>query len=70
MDWKNNSGALVDASSLLEAPAGKDGFLVIKGGHLVRPDGRRFLIWGFNITSTATGPSKEEAPMVAAAIRN
>jgi hypothetical protein len=66
MDWKNNSASLVDASSLLEAPAGKDGFLAIKDGHLVRPDGRRFRIWGFNITAAATGPSKEDAPMVAA----
>ena len=66
MDWRNNSGALVDASVLLEAPAGKDGFLSIRDGHLAKPNGERFRIWGFNITAAATGPSKADAPMVAA----
>jgi hypothetical protein len=66
MDWKDNSGALVDASVLVEAPAGKAGFLGIRDGHLVKPNGERFRIWGFNITANATGPSKADAPMVAA----
>ena len=66
MDWKNNTGAMVDASILLEAPAGKSGFLAIRDGHLVKPNGERFRIWGFNITAAATGPSKADAPMVAA----
>jgi hypothetical protein len=38
MDWKNNSRALVDASMLLDAPAGKTGFLSIFRG---LPDDRR-----------------------------
>ncbi|MBI3694935.1 MAG: hypothetical protein HY238_08870 [Acidobacteria bacterium] len=66
MDWKDNSGALVDASSLLEAPAGNAGFLAIHDGHFVKPNGERFRIWGLNITANATGPSKADAPMVAA----
>ena len=40
--------ALVDLSSFLEAPAGKNGHIGIKDGHFVTPDGRRFRIWGVN----------------------
>ncbi len=66
MDWKNNTGGLVDASGLLEAPAGKAGFVTIRNGHFVKPTGERFRFWGFNITGAATGPAKADAPMVAA----
>ncbi|MBL0158004.1 MAG: hypothetical protein IPP47_13020 [Bryobacterales bacterium] len=66
MEWRNGSGALVDASSLLDAPAGKHGFLSVSDGHLITRDGRRFRIWGVNLTGAATVPSHEDAPAVAA----
>lgn len=66
MDWRDNSGGLVDVSFLLDKPAGKDGFIRVVNGHLVKPNGQRFRIWGVNITSTATMPSHEDAPVVAA----
>lgn len=42
MDWQNNSGSPADVSFLLDAPAGKAGFIGIHDGHLAYPDGRRF----------------------------
>ncbi len=66
MDWRDNAGALVDLSSLLDAPAGRDGRIVIRDGHLAKPDGTRFRIWGVNVTGSACFPKKENAPVVAA----
>ena len=66
MDWKNNSGGLAGVAFLLDAPAGGKGFIAVRDGHLVRPDGRRFRIWGVNITAHATLPSQRDAPAVAA----
>ena len=66
MDWRDNSAGLVDLSSFLDAPAGKNGSIRIKDGHLVTPEGRRFRIWGVNVTGSACFPSKEDAPVVAA----
>jgi len=65
MDWRDNSGSLVNMSFLLDAPAGKDGFIRIENGHLVKPGGGRFRIWGVNVTGAACFPSKEDAPVVA-----
>lgn len=65
MDWRGGAGALVDMSFLLDAPAGKDGPIRIKDGHLVKPDGERFRIWGVNVTGSACLPSQENAPAVA-----
>ncbi len=58
--------APADLSYLLEAPAGKDGFVRIKDGHFVKPAGGRFRIWGVNFVSSGTTPAKEEAPAIAA----
>lgn len=66
MEWRNNTGGLVKASFLLEAPAGKHGFIQARGGHLVTGKGKRFRIWGVNFTANATAPAKEDAPVVAA----
>jgi len=66
MDWRDNAGALIDLSSLLEAPAGKEGHIGIKAGHLATPDGRRFRVWGVNVTGSACFPAREDAPAVAA----
>lgn len=66
MDWRDNSSPLVDLSSFLSAPAGRDGPVTVRDGHLVTPDGRRFRIWGVNVTGAACFPSREHAPIVAA----
>jgi len=66
VDWRDNSGSLVNLSFLLETPAGKDGFIRAKDGHLIKPNGERFRIWGINFTAASCFPSKEDAPVVAA----
>jgi hypothetical protein len=66
IDWQNNSEALSDVSFLLSAPAGKAGFIGVRNGHLAYPDGRRFRIWGVNMTGQGNLPSHEDAPKVAA----
>jgi len=66
MAWREGAGALVDLSFLLETPAGKDGPIRIVGGHLAKPDGERFRIWGVNVTGSACFPAQENAPIVAA----
>src|SRR5579883_946337 len=66
IDWQNNSEALSDVSFLLQAPAGKTGFVGVRNGHLATSDGKRFRIWGVNSTGLANLPSHEDAPKVAA----
>lgn len=64
--WRVAAPSPADVSFLLDAPAGKHGFIRAKGGHFVRPDGKRFRIWGINATGKATIPLKESAPLIAA----
>jgi hypothetical protein len=66
MDWRDNAGPLVDLSVFLDAPAGKDGPVGIRDGHLATADGRRFRIWGVNVTGSACFPLRADAPVVAA----
>ncbi|MFC1633335.1 hypothetical protein ACFL5Z_00725 [Planctomycetota bacterium] len=65
IDWRDNQYSLVDLSFLLDAPAGKDGFIRAENGHLVKPDSERFRIWGINVTGAACFPSKENVAIVA-----
>jgi len=65
IDWRDNADSLVDLSFLLDAPAGKNGFIRISDGHLARPNGERFRIWGVNVTAASCFPSRENAPVVA-----
>jgi hypothetical protein len=62
----------VDVSFLLEAPAGKRGFIHVLNGHLATGDGQRIRLWGVNITDWSKGsrqiPSKEDAPLWAATL--
>jgi hypothetical protein len=62
----------VDVSFLLDAPAGKHGFIQVKDGHLATADGQRIRFWGVNITDWSKGsrqiPSKEDAPFLAATL--
>ncbi len=70
MDLRRSDQSRIDLSYLSEAPAGRDGFVTIKGGHLAKPDGGRLRLWGVNVTDWSPGsvtiPSKEDAPVYAA----
>ena len=58
--------ALVNLSFLLDAPAGKHGFLKSKDGKFVFEDGTPARFWGTNIHSNSTlFPTKEQAEAVA-----
>jgi hypothetical protein len=62
----------VDVSFLLDAPAGKHGFLEVRDGHLATADGKRVRFWGVNITDWSPGsrqiPVKEDAAFWAATL--
>jgi hypothetical protein len=62
----------VDVSFLLDAPAGKHGFVRAQGAHLVTEDGKRIRFWGVNVTDWSKGsvmvPSKDDAPLWAATL--
>jgi len=66
------SPSRVDVSFLLDAPAGKHGFIQVKNGHLATGDGQRIRLWGVNITDWSKGsrqiPSKEDSPLWAATL--
>lgn len=67
MLWRFEGGTVfADLSFLLNAPAGKDGFLRVERGRLVDGAGKRFRIWGVNFSFTANLPAKEDAALVAA----
>ena len=74
MDHRKAAGlhSPVDVSFLLDAPAGKHGFVKAEGGHLVTGDGKRIRFWGVNVTDWSKGsvmvPSKEDAPFWAATL--
>jgi hypothetical protein len=62
----------VDMSFLLDAPAGKHGFITVRSGHLATADGQRIRLWGVNISDWSHGstmiPVKEDAPLWAATL--
>jgi hypothetical protein len=72
IDHRTADGSVVNLSRLLEAPAGKGGFIQVRNGHLAKPDGQRFRIWGVNISDFARGsvhfPPKEDAAFWAATL--
>ncbi len=60
-----NAGAL-DFSHLLDAPAGKHGFVSARRGHLYFEDGTRARFIGFNIAARSNMPDHETAERIAA----
>src|SRR6202167_6280968 len=66
------AGSQVDVSFLLDAPAGKHGFVRAQGAHLVTGDGKRIRFWGMNVTHWSKGSSmvasKEDSPLWAATL--
>src|SRR5499426_715806 len=71
-DHRGGADSVIDLSFLLDAPAGKHGFVRVANGHLMTGDGKRLRLWGVNITDWTRGstmlPSKEDAPMWAATL--
>ncbi len=65
MPWNDASASETDASFLLRAPAGNDGWITPDAnGHLANDHGRvRF--WGVNVVASANFPSQAEADAVA-----
>lgn len=59
-----NQGIL-NFSHLLDAPAGKHGFIRVKDGHLHFEDGQRARFLGFNIASRSNTPSHADAEKLA-----
>jgi hypothetical protein len=72
MDHRSVGASPADVSFLLDAPAGKDGFIRVQGGHFVRPGGRRIRFWGVHLTDWSRGsvmlPSHEDAALYAASL--
>ena len=72
MDHRHGASSPADVSFLLDAPAGKNGFIQIRNGHLSTSAGRRMRFWGVHLTDWSRGsveiPPKEDAPMWAAAL--
>jgi hypothetical protein len=65
MNWRPGPDVLADLSHLLDAPAGKHGFVAVRDGHLVKGNGERLRIWGVNFSFTASLPAKDVALDVA-----
>lgn len=61
---KPNTGVL-DYSYLLDAPAGKHGFVKVKNGHFYFEDGMRARFLGFNVAARSNTPDHELAEKLA-----
>jgi hypothetical protein len=72
MNHRAATSSPADLSFLHDAPAGKDGYIRIQGGHLVKPNGQRIRFWGVHLTDWSRGsvelPPKEDIPMWAATL--
>ena len=62
---ETNKGA-ADFSHLLDAPAGKHGFVRVKDGHFYFEDGTRIRFLGFNMAARSNTPNHETAEKLAA----
>ena len=65
LPWDDASPSAVNVSAWLEAPAGRDGFVTVKDGHLFA-NGKRFRIFGVNLAFGANFPTHDDAEKVAA----
>lgn len=64
--WNYCEDSRIDMSFLLDAPAGKHGFLTVKDGHFYFEDGTRARFWGLNIHSNrALFPTHDQAEDIA-----
>jgi hypothetical protein len=65
LPWNDTAATVTDVSFLLEAPAGRDGFVRVEDGHLATGAGRRLRLWGVNFSFAAAFPPQEHAAAVA-----
>src|SRR5579883_1085812 len=65
--WNDAAHTDVDVSSLNSAPAGANGFIVVKNGHFVESKtGKRIRFLGVNFAANAAFPDHDDAAQVAA----
>jgi len=64
-DLRKLKGTALDMSFLLDAPAGKHGFLTVKNGKFFFEDGTEARFWGGNIFAEANFPTHKEAEALA-----
>ncbi len=65
LPWDDATPSVTNVSNWLEAPAGRDGFVSVKDGHLFA-NGKRFRIFGVNLAFGANFPSHADAEKIAA----
>src|SRR5262249_18750330 len=72
MNHRAAAASPADVSFLLDAPAGRTGFVRIQNGHLAKGEGTRLKLWGVHLTDWSRGsvllPPKEDTPMWAATL--
>jgi hypothetical protein len=74
IDHRHAADSLIDLSFLHEGPAGKDGFIKVQNARFTTGNGKPIHFWGFNLTAWSNPgvsieiPSKEDAPVFAAAL--
>jgi hypothetical protein len=66
INWSRAAESVIDFSGWLDAPAGAKGFIKVDGARMATADGRRFRVWGVNLTGGNCFPAKELAPLIAA----
>lgn len=64
-DLKKLKGTALDMSFLLEAPAGKHGFVTVKGDKFFFEDGTEARFWGGNLFAEANFPTHKQAEALA-----
>ncbi len=65
LPWDDASPSITNISAWLEKPAGRDGFVSVKDGHLFA-NGKRLRIFGVNMAFGANFPTHADAEKVAA----
>lgn len=65
IDKTEPNRGVMDFSHLLDAPAGKHGFVEIRDGHMYFADGTRARFLGFNISARGATPTHETAEKLA-----
>jgi hypothetical protein len=64
-DLRRLKGTALDMSFLLDAPAGKHGFLTVKGDKFFFADGTEARFWGGNLFAEANFPTHQQAAALA-----
>lgn len=65
LPWDDSTPSITNISFLNDKPAGRDGFVHVKDGHLFAGE-KRLRIFGVNVCFGANFPDKEMAPKIAA----